>query len=297
MKIGFIGLGVMGTPMAAHLARAGHSLTLYNRTQDRAEAWVEKYAGEGLTADIVNSPAAAARGADAIITCVGNDDDVAEVTMSPQGVFSVMRPGSIFIDHTTVSARISRQVSVEGKAKEIFCVDAPVSGGHSGAEKGTLSIMCGATPRAMDAAMPLLKPYAKRIVHVGKPGAGQTAKMANQICIAGTLAGLSEAIRFSQASRLDTDKIFEAISGGSAQSWQMDNRWQSMNTDDFDFGFAIDWMRKDLGLALEEARNNGASLPVAAMVDQFYAQIQAMGYGKDDTSALIRHLIKRPGRG
>ncbi|MGV3512743.1 MAG: NAD(P)-dependent oxidoreductase [Novosphingobium sp.] len=290
-NVSFLGLGVMGGAMARHLGKAGHNLTIYNRTTARAEAWAA--ANSGIAARIATSPAEAADGADVVITCVGNDDDLADVVLSPNGVFSTLKRGALYIDHTTVSARIARQIAVEGRDKELLCVDAPVTGGQSGAEAGTLAIMCGGSARAVDAARPILAAYAKRVVHVGKSGAGQTAKMANQMCIAGALAGLSEAIRFAQIAHLDMDKVFEAISGGAAQSWQMDNRFHTMAKDEFDFGFAVDWMRKDLGLAMDEARNLGASVPVTALVDQFYVDVQAMGYGREDTSALIRRLPHR----
>ncbi|MBF5089849.1 NAD(P)-dependent oxidoreductase [Novosphingobium sp. NBM11] len=291
LNVSFLGLGVMGGAMARHLGKAGHRLTIYNRTATRAEAW--QAANPGLATRVASSPAEAAEGADVVITCVGNDDDLADVVLSPTGAFSTLRRGALFIDHTTVSARIARQIAVEGRDKELLCVDAPVTGGQSGAENGTLSIMCGGSAKAVDAARTILAAYAKRVVHVGKSGAGQTAKMANQMCIAGTIAGLSEAIRFCQIARLDLDKVFEAISGGAAQSWQMDNRWHTAAKDEFDFGFAIDWMRKDLGLAIEEARNLGASVPTTALIDQFYADVQALGGGREDTSALIRRLPRR----
>jgi 3-hydroxyisobutyrate dehydrogenase len=286
-KIAFIGLGIMGGPMAGHLAAAGHDLTVFNRSMSKTKAWIEKYGGEAAV-----SPAKAADGADVVISCVGTDDDLAAVTLGRDGAFRTMKRGSLFIDHTTVSARIARQLFVEGESRGIFCVDAPVSGGQAGAEKGSLSIMCGGTPEAIAAAQLVMQAYASRIVHVGGAGAGQTTKMVNQICIAGVLQGLSEALRFAQASELDLDKVFEAISGGAAQSWQMDNRWKTMAQDSFDFGFAVDWMRKDLGLALEEARANGATLPVTALVDQFYADVQAMGGNRQDTSALVRRLTR-----
>lgn len=292
--VAFLGLGVMGGAMARHLGKAGHRLTIYNRTPSRAEAW--QSANPGLASRVASSPAEAAEDADVVITCVGNDDDLADVVLSPNGAFSTLRRGALYIDHTTVSARIARQIAVEGRDKELLCVDAPVTGGQSGAEAGTLAIMCGGSARAVDAARPILAAYAKRVVHVGKSGAGQTAKMANQMCIAGTLAGLSEAIRFAQIAHLDLEKVFEAISGGAAQSWQMDNRFHTMANDEFDFGFAVDWMRKDLGLAIEEARNLVASVPVTALVDQFYVDVQAMGHGREDTSALIRHLPRRAPR-
>ena len=291
LSVSVIGLGVMGGAIARHLGKAGHRLTIYNRSPARAEAW--QAANPGLASAVAASPAEAAEGADAVITCVGNDDDLADVVLSPTGAFATLKRGGLFIDHTTVSARIARQIAVEGRDKELLCVDAPVTGGQSGAEAGTLAIMCGGSEKAVDSARPILAAYAKRVVHVGKSGAGQTAKMANQMCIAGALAGLSEAIRFAQAARLDLDKVFEAISGGAAQSWQMDNRFHTMARGEFDFGFAVDWMRKDLGLAIEEARNLGASVPTTALIDQFYADVQALGGGREDTSALIRRLPRK----
>ena len=277
----------MGGPMARHLAAAGHDLTVYNRSPAKAEAWVTAHGGRQAA-----SPAEAADGADAVITCVGNDDDLADVTLGREGAFRRMRAGAVFIDHTTVSAKIARQLAVEGKSHDLLCVDAPVSGGQAGAENGTLSIMCGGRDKAVEAARPFMQAYGARITHVGPAGAGQTTKMVNQIAIAGVIQGLSEALRFAQAAELDLDKVFEAVSGGAAASWQMLNRWQTMAQDSFDFGFAVDWMRKDLGLAIDEARTNGATLPVASLVDQFYADVQAMGGGRQDTSALVRRLPK-----
>lgn len=277
MKIAFIGTGVMGAPMAGHLARAGHDVTVYNRTRAKAEA-------TGLR--VADTPAAAAAGADAVVACVGNDADLEQVTLGENGAFAAMRAEAVFIDHTTVSADIARRLA----AVRALVVDAPVSGGQAGAEKGALSIMCGGSDAAMAQARPIMEAYAARIVHVGAAGAGQQTKMVNQICIAGVVQGLSEALRFAQASGLDLDKVFEAVSGGAAQSWQMVNRWGTMAKDEFDFGFAIDWMRKDLGLTLDEAKRNGAVLPVAALVDQFYAEVQKMGGGRQDTSALVRRL-------
>jgi 3-hydroxyisobutyrate dehydrogenase len=287
-KIAFIGLGVMGGPVAGHLLAAGHELSVYNRSMGKARSWVERYGG---TASV--SPAQAAEDADIVITCVGTDDDLAAVTLGRDGAFRTLRAGGLFIDHTTVSARIARQLFVEGESRGIHCVDAPVSGGQSGAETGKLSIMCGGEEPAVETARIVMQSYAARIVHVGAAGAGQTTKMVNQIAIAGVIQGMAEALRFAQAAHLDLDAVFEAISGGAAQSWQLVNRWQSMADDRFDFGFAVDWMRKDLGLALDEARNNGATLPVAAMIDQFYADVQAMGGAKQDTSALVRRIPKR----
>ncbi|MEG3163099.1 NAD(P)-dependent oxidoreductase [Sphingomonas sp. PB2P19] len=284
-KLAFIGTGVMGAPMAGHLVAAGHDVTVYNRTRAKADAWAAKHGGS-----VAGTPAEAARDAEAVFACVGNDDDLAAVTLGPDGAFAAMAPGALFVDHTTVSAKIARHLADEGKA--LLVVDAPVSGGQAGAENGKLSIMCGGTNDAVAKATPLMQAYAARIVHVGPAGAGQTTKMCNQIAIAGVLQGVAEALRFAQASDLDLAKVFEAISGGAAQSWQMVNRWESMGADRFDFGFAVDWMRKDLGLALDEAKRNGAVLPVAALVDQFYAEVQSMGGGRQDTSALVRRLPK-----
>ncbi len=279
MKIAFIGTGVMGAPMAGHLAKAGHDVTVYNRTRAKAEA-------TGLP--VAESPVAAAKDADAVLTCVGTDDDLADVTLGTDGAFAAMRDDAVFVDHTTVSAAIARRLA----DARTLSVDAPVSGGQAGAEKGALSIMCGGSAEAMAKAEPIMAAYAARIVHVGAAGAGQQTKMVNQIAIAGVLQGLSEALRFAQKSGLDLDRVFEAISGGAAQSWQMVNRWPTMARHEFDFGFAIDWMRKDLGLALDEAKRNGAVLPVAALVDQFYAEVQQMGGARQDTSALVRRLPK-----
>lgn len=284
-SIAFIGIGVMGGPIARHLAKAGHSLTVYNRTMAKAEAWVEAHGGRTAP-----DPASAARDADAVITCVGNDDDLAEVTLGREGAFRSMRKGAVFIDHTTVSARIARQLAVEGKSLGLLVVDAPVTGGQVGAENGTLTVMCGGSEAAMVAATPLFQAYASRIVHIGPAGAGQTTKMVNQITFAGIIQSLAEGIRFAQASGLDLDKVYEAVSGGAASSWQMTNQWRTMVDDNFDFGLAVDWMRKDLGLAFDEARANGAVLPAAALIDQFFADVQAMGGGRQDTSALIRRL-------
>ncbi|KQM94728.1 MULTISPECIES: NAD(P)-dependent oxidoreductase [Sphingomonas] len=282
-KLAFIGTGVMGAPMAGHLVAAGHDVTVYNRSQAKALAWADKYGGS-----VADTPALAARDADAVFTCVGNDDDLAAVTLAEDGVFAAMRDDAVFVDHTTVSAAIARRLA-DARA---LVVDAPVSGGQAGAENGKLSIMCGGSADAMAKAEPYMQAYAARIVHVGDAGAGQTTKMCNQIAIAGVIQGVSESIRFAQNAGLDLDKVFEAISGGAAQSWQMVNRWPTMAKEEFDFGFAVDWMRKDLGLALVEARRNGAVLPVAALVDQFYADVQAMGGARQDTSALVRRLPK-----
>ncbi len=286
-KLAFIGLGVMGGQMAKHLAAAGHTLTVYNRTRAKADAWVAEHKGTA-----VDSPAEAAKDAEAVIACVGNDDDLASVTLGRDGAFKAMTKGAVFIDHTTVSAKIARQLAVEAKGMGLHSVDAPVTGGQVGAVNGTLTLMCGGTDKGIAAASPFMDAYSSRIVHVGPPGAGQTTKMCNQIAFAGTIQSLSEALRFAQAADLDLDRVFDSISGGAAGSWQMTNRWATMVKDEYDFGFAVDWMRKDLGLAFEEARANGATLPVAALVDQFYAEVQAMGGGRQDTSALVRRLKK-----
>ena len=287
-NVSMIGLGVMGGPIARHLGKAGHALTIYNRSAERRERWLAD--NPGLAARVAPTPAEAAEGADVVLTCVGNDDDLSDVVLGPGGVFTALKKGGLLIDHTTASARIARQIAVEARDKEVHCIDAPMTGSQIGAEKGTLVLMCGGRPDAMAAAMPIFAAYTARVVHIGKAGAGQTAKMANQICIAGIVSGLAEALRFAQASHLDTDKVYEAISGGAAQSWQMDNRWKTMADDSFDFGFAVDWMRKDLGLAMDEGRGLGVSLPITALVNQFYAEVQAMGGGRLDTSSLVRRL-------
>jgi len=294
-RVSMIGLGVMGGPIARHIGRAGHALTIYNRSPGRADKWREAH--PDIVVTVAASPAEAAADAEMVITCVGNDDDLADVVLGPQGVFSTLKPGGVFVDHTTVSARIARQIAVEARDLQVKCVDAPMTGSQIGAENGTLTLMCGGRLDAIEAARPVMEAYSKRIVHVGKSGAGQLTKMANQICIAGVVAGVSEALRMAQASHLDMAKVYEAISGGAAQSWQMDNRWESMAEDRFDgFGFAIDWMRKDLGLALDEGRGLGVSLPVTSLVDQFYADVQALGGGRQDTSALVRRLPRKGGK-
>ncbi|WP_298301647.1 NAD(P)-dependent oxidoreductase [uncultured Erythrobacter sp.] len=291
-KIAFIGLGVMGGPMADHLARGGFEVTAYNRSPKRAEAWRKSWEEEGVSANFAATPAEAANSADVVCTCVGNDEDLASVTTGAEGVLEGMSKGSLLIDHTTTSADMARHLGGICATNAIGFVDAPVSGGQAGAENGQLAIMCGGSDEAIERARPAMEPYAKAIVHVGPVGAGQTAKMANQMCIAGVLGGLSEAIRLVQGAGLDLEKTYEAISGGAAQSWQMDNRWATMTKDEFDFGFAIDWMRKDLGYALDEAKRLGLSSPISALVDQFYAEVQSAGGGRQDTSALITRLPK-----
>jgi len=293
-QIAFLGLGVMGAPMAAHIARAGHQVTAYNRTASRADDWQQRLAGEGVTARVAATPAEAAAGQDVVLTCLGNDDDLAEVALGESGALAAMKPGALFVDHTTVSPAIARRIAAEADALGLLALDAPVSGGQAGAEAGKLAIMCGGTIAAMDAARPVLEAFALRIVHVGDAGAGQATKAVNQVCIAGVLAGLAEGVRLAESAGLDMDRVLEAIGGGAAQSWQMLNRWDSMARREFDFGFAIDWMRKDLAIALAEGRAAGLSLPVTALVDQFYAQVQATGGARQDTSALMRHLPERP---
>ena len=287
-RIAFIGIGVMGGPIARHLKDAGHEVTVFNRSKAKSEKWVADNGGS-----LADTPADAAKHAEVVISCVGTDDDLASITLGRDGAFTAMPKGSLFIDHTTVSARIARQLAVEAKSRSIMALDAPVSGGQAGAENGKLSIMCGGRAEAFAAAEPIMQSYAARMVHVGGAGSGQTAKMVNQIAIAGVLQGLAEAMHFAQCAEVDLDKVFEAISGGAAQSWQMDNRWNTMAKGEFDFGFAVDWMRKDLGLAIDEARANGASVPLAAMVDQYFSDVQYMGGGRQDTSALVRRLPKR----
>lgn len=290
----FLGLGVMGGPMAGHLARAGNRVVAYNRSPERAAKWREIWADEGLDITFAATPAEAARRASCVLTCVGNDEDLHQILLGSGGVIDAMPAGALLIDHTTVSAGMARNLAAQCAARGLGAVDAPVSGGEAGAVNGQLAIMCGGSAADMARAEPIMRPYAKAITHVGPAGAGQTAKMANQMCIAGVLAGLSEAIRLAEAAGLDLDKTYEAISGGAAQSWQMDNRWATMAAGQFDFGFAIDWMRKDLGYALAEARRLGLSAPVTALVDQFYADVQSRGGGREDTSALITRLPGNP---
>jgi len=286
-QIGFIGLGVMGGPMARHLAAAGHSLTVFNRTRAKAEAWVAAHGGR-----VAATPAEAAEGADAVFSCVGADADLEAVTLANDGCFAALAPGALFVDHTTVSAAIARRLAEAGAALGLRVLDAPVSGGQAGAENGTLTIMCGGAEADFAAAEPLMAAYGKLITRIGGAGEGQLAKMCNQLAIAGVLQGLAESLAFAKAAGLDTDKVLAAISGGAASSWQMVSRWPTMAKGEFDFGFAVDWMRKDLGLTLDEARRNGASLPVAALVDQFYGEVQKMGGGRQDTSSLVRRLLK-----
>ncbi len=288
--IAFLGLGVMGAPMAGHLARAGHRVTGYNRTKLRAEAWRDAMAAEGIAVSLADTPAAAAIGQDAVLSCVGNDADLAEIVLGDEGALAAMEQGALYIDHTTVSPATAKQIATQAAQREIFAVDAPVSGGQAGAKNGKLSIMCGGDDAAMDKARPIMESYAARIVHIGASGAGQACKMINQVAVAGVLAGLSEGVRLAQASGLDMAKVLDAIGGGAAQSWQMENRWATMAEGEFDFGFAIDWMRKDLAIAMEAAHDAGLPMPVTALVDACYAKVQADGGARQDTSALVRHL-------
>ncbi len=283
--VAFIGLGVMGFPMARHLAAKGHRVTVYNRTAAKAEAWAAAHGGASAP-----TPAAAARGARIVFACVGNDDDLRAVTTGPDGAFSGMGAGAIFVDHTTASADVARELHAVAKARGLGFVDAPVSGGQAGAENGTLTVMCGGDAEDYAAVEPAIMAFARACRRLGPPGAGQLTKMVNQICIAGLVQALSEGIHFAARAELDVEAVLEVISKGAAGSWQMENRGKTMNAGRFDFGFAVDWMRKDLGIVLEEARRNGARVPVTALVDQFYAEVQAMGGGRDDTSSLIRRL-------
>ena len=284
-NIAFIGLGVMGYPMAGFLAKAGHNVTVYNRTTSKAEKWVKEYGGK-----LAMTPAEAAKNAAFIFTCVGNDDDLRSVTTSKDGAFSAMNSGAMFVDHTTASAKVARELS--GAAEKLGCtsLDAPVSGGQAGAENGVLTVMVGGDQKSFKRAEPLIRNYAKMIKLLGPAGFGQLTKMVNQICIAGLVQGLAEGIHFAKAVGLDVEAVIETISKGAAQSWQMENRYKTMNDNFFDHGFAVDWMRKDLAIALEEARANQAHLPVAALVDQFYSEVQALGGNRWDTSSLIARL-------
>lgn len=284
-RLAFLGLGVMGGPMARHLAAKGHEVTVYNRTAARAEAWVAAHGGR-----MAPTPAAAATGADIVLACVGNDDDLRHVCTGPDGAFNAMAPGTLFIDHTTVSAQVTRELAGLTAQKGIGFVDAPVSGGQAGAENGALSIMCGGSQADYARAEPVMAAYSRICRRLGDSGAGQLAKMMNQICIAGLMQGLSEALAFGQKAGLDGEAVVEVISQGAAGSWQMANRHKTMLEDRFDFGFAVDWMRKDLAICLKTADEIGASLPVTALVDQFYKDVQLMGGGRNDTSSLIRRL-------
>jgi len=286
-KVAFLGLGVMGEPMAGHLASAGHRVTVYNRTTPKAEAWVAKHGNQAAA-----TPREAASGADFVFCCVGNDEDLRAVVLGDDGALAGMRRGAVFVDHTTASADVARELHSVAVLRGLHFVDAPVSGGQAGAVNGLLTVMCGGESGPFEAMKPVAMAYARAITLLGPSGAGQLAKMVNQICIAGLVQGLSEAIAFGERAGLDMPAVLEVIGKGAAQSWQMDNRGKTMIEDRFDFGFAVDWMRKDLGLVLDEARRNGALLPVTALVDQFYAELQREGGGRRDTSSLIKRLRK-----
>ncbi|KAB7615754.1 NAD(P)-dependent oxidoreductase [Amylibacter sp. SFDW26] len=287
VKVAFIGLGVMGYPMAGHLQSKGHDVTVYNRTVAKAEDWVEKYGGA-----MALTPAEVAKGQDVVFACVGNDDDLRGVTMGPDGAFQNMSAGSVFVDHTTASAEVARELSSAASKAGFEFIDAPVSGGQAGAENGLLTVMCGGDETAYARVEEIIMCFAQASRLMGGSGAGQLTKMVNQICIAGLVQGLSEGLAFAQKSGLDGKAVVDVISKGAAGSWQMANRGHTMIDDEFEFGFAVDWMRKDLGICLEEAKNNGASLDVAKMVDGYYAEVQEMGGGRWDTSSLIRRLNK-----
>ena len=284
-RVAFLGLGVMGHPMAGHLARAGHQVTVYNRTVAKAEAWAKEYGGA-----FAGTPAEAAKGAEFVFCCVGNDDDLRSVVLGESGAFHGMTPGAVFVDHTTASAEVARELQAVAAARGLHFIDAPVSGGQAGAVNGALTVMCGGETAPFEAARPLALAFAKAVTLLGGPGSGQLAKMVNQICIAGLVQGLAEAVRFGQNAGLDMAQVLDVIGKGAAQSWQMENRGKTMVEGKFDFGFAVDWMRKDLGLVLDEARRNGSRLPVTALVDQFYADVQAQGGNRWDTSSLIKRL-------
>jgi 3-hydroxyisobutyrate dehydrogenase len=284
-KVAFLGLGVMGYPMAGHLARNGHEVCVYNRTAERAQRWVAEHGGRNAA-----TPREAALGAEFVMSCVGNDDDLRAVVLGADGAFAGMAPGSVLVDHTTASATVARELAVLAAERELEFLDAPVSGGQAGAENGVLTVMVGGEPAVFARAEPVIQSYARMVRLMGHAGSGQLTKMVNQICIGGLLQGLSEALHFAQCAGLDGKAAMEVISRGAAQSWQLENRHASMLEGRFEFGFAVDWMRKDLGILLDEARSNGAQLPVTALVDQFYADVQAAGGGRWDTSSLLTRL-------
>ena len=290
MKTAFIGLGVMGFPMAGYLAVRGHDVVVFNRSPDKAQRWLEQ--NDGARAD---TPADAARGADLVFCCVGNDDDVRDVTLGEAGALQSMSPGSILVDHTTASATLARELHTAAGERQVGFLDAPLSGGQAGAENGQLTIMAGGDDDVFDRARPAMESYAKAVTLIGPAGSGQLAKMVNQICIAGLLQGLSEGLHFALRADLDIEKVISAISKGAAQSWQMDHRWQTMVNGQFDFGFAVDWMRKDLGISLDEAQSNGARLELTELVDRYYAEVQALGGKRWDTSSLIARLEQPSG--
>ncbi|MGZ8131253.1 NAD(P)-dependent oxidoreductase [Bordetella bronchiseptica] len=284
-NVAFLGLGVMGLPMAGHLARAGHQVTVYNRTAAKAQAWAAEFGGKAAA-----TPREAAAGAQIVFCCVGNDDDLRSLVLGADGAFAGMQAGAVFVDHTTASADVARELYAAARELNLQFIDAPVSGGQAGAVNGALTIMCGGDSATFEDIKPVAHAFGRAVTLVGPPGAGQLAKMVNQVCIAGVVQGLSEAIAFGQTAGLDMKLVLDVISKGAAQSWQMENRGATMVDDQFDFGFAVDWMRKDLGLVLAEARNNGARLPLTALVDQFYGDVQKMGGNRWDTSSLIKRL-------
>ncbi|MCJ2050174.1 NAD(P)-dependent oxidoreductase [Methylobacterium sp. J-070] len=285
-KVAFLGLGVMGGPMAGHLAKkGGHDVTVYNRTTPKAEAWVKTYGGASAA-----TPRQAVEGAEIVFACVGNDDDLRSVVLGEDGALAGMKPGAIFVDHTTASAEVARELATAAEAKGVGFIDAPVSGGQAGAENGVLTVMCGGEPATYAKVEGAIGSFARACRLMGPVGAGQLTKMVNQICIAGLVQGLSEGVHFAKRAGLDVEAVLDVISKGAAGSWQMENRGKTMNQGKFDFGFAVDWMRKDLGILLDEARRNGAKLPVSALVDQFYAEVQAMGGNRWDTSSLVARL-------
>ncbi len=286
-RVAFLGLGVMGFPMAGFLAKNGHQVAVYNRTRAKADAWVAKHGGEAA-----DTPMAAAHGAAIVFSCVGDDPDLRAVTVGADGAFEGMAAGSIYVDHTTASADIARELHAAAAKKGIHFIDAPVSGGQAGAENGTLTVMCGGDAAAFDAARPVIAHFAKAVTLLGPPGSGQISKMVNQICIAGLVQGLAEAINFGLKAGLDMKQVLDVIGKGAAQSWQMDNRGKTMVDDKFDFGFAVDWMRKDLRITLDEAKKRGAPLPVTEIVNGYYGEVQQMGGGRWDTSSLIRRFRK-----
>ncbi len=284
-KVAFLGLGVMGYPMAGHLAKGGHQVTVYNRSAAKRQAWVAEFCGAEAA-----TPRAAAQGADVVFCCVGNDDDLRSVVLGADGALAGMQAGAIFVDHTTASAEVARELYAAAQAQGLHFIDAPVSGGQAGAQNGALTVMCGGDQSVFDTVAPVAQCFSRAFTLMGASGAGQLTKMVNQICIAGVVQGLSEAIAFGEKAGLDVHKVLDVVSKGAAQSWQMENRGKTMVEGKFDFGFAVDWMRKDLGLVLDEAKRNGARLPLTALVDQFYADVQAMDGGRNDTSSLIRRL-------
>jgi 3-hydroxyisobutyrate dehydrogenase len=284
-KVAFLGLGVMGYPMARHLASKGHDVTIYNRTAAKAERWASENGGRSAA-----TPREAAAGREIVFACVGNDDDLRQVTTGPDGAFAGMEKGTVFVDHTTASAEVARELHVAAKEKGVDFIDAPVSGGQAGAENGVLTVMCGGDEEPFRRVEPVIMSFARQCRLLGPSGAGQLTKMVNQICIAGLVQGLAEGMHFAKRAGLDPEAVVEVISKGAAQSWQMENRYKTMNAGKYDFGFAVDWMRKDLGICLAEARRNGAQLPITALVDQFYAEVQKLGGSRWDTSSLLARL-------